>query len=83
MKLDRQQIAAIEGRLKGSIKNKRWPNGIVVYEIDSSLGEYCVVALLWCNNLVWHLIAVFWSEACVVFFKSMEYRLLTDKLQFD
>lgn len=32
-----QQKAVIQGLQKGSITNKRWPNGVIVYEIDSSL----------------------------------------------
>ncbi|XP_020615459.1 zinc metalloproteinase nas-15-like [Orbicella faveolata] len=34
-----QQKAVIQGLQKGSITNKRWPNGVIVYEIDSSLSS--------------------------------------------
>lgn len=30
----------LDGSIRGSIKDRRWPNGVLVYEIDSSLCKY-------------------------------------------
>ena len=40
IKLTEEQRLVIEGKSRASIKNKRWPNGVVVYKIESSLCKY-------------------------------------------
>ena len=45
MKFTEEQRAVIEGRTRGSITNKRWPNGVVVYKIESSLCKYYTILL--------------------------------------
>ena len=36
MKLTKEQIEAVEGQ-RGAIKNRRWPKGVIVYQIEDSL----------------------------------------------